>query len=175
MGGCGECVEFGVNTGHCVLPPGGWRGLVHIPAVRSRMPGALEFRLQKHFAYQATYFLVINSIRDKKKIMLKKPKHKTPRGLCVRGGRGRQINGASVPEGGGHQGACTHPSEILSLSPVIPCTPHPRGLQALSVRSPHPGPRPPCSCAPRAGDSGREGVLVVLNPSQPWTEHRAEL
>lgn len=78
-------MEFGVNTGHCVLPPGGWRGLVHIPAVRSRMPGALEFRLQKHFAYQATYFLVINSIRDKKKIMLKKPKHKTqntPRALC---------------------------------------------------------------------------------------------
>lgn len=59
------------------------------------MPGALEFSLQKHFAYQATYFLVINSIRDKKKKMLKKTKHKTqntPRALRE-GREGRQING----------------------------------------------------------------------------------
>ena len=43
------------------------RGLVHIRVVRSRLPGALEFCLQKHFAYKATYFLVINSIRGNKK------------------------------------------------------------------------------------------------------------
>lgn len=54
------------------------RGLVHIRVVRSRLPGALEFRLQKHFAYQATYFLVINSIRGMKKKMLKKQKPKHP-------------------------------------------------------------------------------------------------
>lgn len=51
MGGCGECVEFGVNTGHCVLPPGGWRGLVHIPAVRSRMPNAGGFGIPSSEAF----------------------------------------------------------------------------------------------------------------------------
>lgn len=65
------------------------RDLVRIRVVRSRLPRALEFCLQKNFAYQATYFPSHQFDQGKKKKMLRKQKTKAPVVSCEgRGGEG---------------------------------------------------------------------------------------